>query len=170
MPSWGPAAAGHRSVEPVRLSGTFGRCRVCTFVGHSPESRERSMIVNSSSISTTRRPNVAVVPAYCSETKRLFGIRLEERSPGVWTADWAFPLSERRCSREGYSRQELRGEFSLAVEYPGCPHCEKETFALCGCGRLSCCHAEAASHTCPSCGWHFQLEDPINRLTAENDL
>lgn len=75
-------------------------------------------------------PNVSIVMAVCSKTKKHFGIRLEERSRKTWVATWAFPLKESAGKREGYDKTKITGTFYLDFTYPGCPHCEAKTFTL----------------------------------------
>lgn len=60
-------------------------------------------------------PNVVIIMARCSHSKQSFGIRMEEKFPSQWTADWAFAIKEAAAQHEGYDKSEIAGSFSLFV-------------------------------------------------------
>lgn len=113
--------------------------------------------------------NVVIVLARCRRTGHSFGIRVEEKFPGQWKADWAFPIKENVARKEGYGRSEIRGSFSLDDAYPGCPHCTAKPFARCGCGKVACWDGESQTITCPWCGSRGTISGQIDRLTGGGD-
>ncbi len=121
-----------------------------------------------------RRPNVVVVLARCerrSSTERsaAFGVRIEERDPGHWHADWAFALAEKAGVKEGYDKTEIAGRFNFAPGYPGCPWCEARAIVQCGCGRVACWDARTGPVRCPWCGDTSSVDGEIDRLAAGGD-
>ncbi len=122
-------------------------------------------------------PKVVIIMARCSKNKQSFGIRLEEKLPGEWIADWAFAIKESVAKREGYEKSEITGSFLIDDAYPGCPYCEEKSFVLCKgtlfsrCNKVSCCSGEQGSiHTCPWCGNKAKISGYIENLSAGNDL
>ena len=101
--------------------------------------------------------NAKVVMARCSQNKKSFGIRIEQRGRD-WVRTWAFPIDERKAEREGYSASDtstLSGDDD--PNYPGCPHCKDKGIAMCACGKISCQgglrnYGNYAELTCPWCG------------------
>ena len=91
-----------------------------------------------------------VVMAKCRRTKQPYGIRLEQKSDGVWYCTWAFKLSERAAAREGYGALRISGRFDVDIEYNGCPYCGARGWLNCGsCGNLTC----NAGETRVTCSW-----------------
>ena len=80
-----------------------------------------------------------VIMAKCKRSARPFGIRMEKRQDGTWYCTWAFKLSERAASHEGYDETLISGKVDLDDEYPGCPYCEAGGWFSCGeCGKITC--------------------------------
>ncbi|MDR3139182.1 MAG: hypothetical protein LBT95_05855 [Treponema sp.] len=99
--------------------------------------------------------------AKCSNTKKTFGMRIEQRG-GDWVRTWAFPLDERRAKHEGFDANTVSGSMNADGEYPGCPHCGSDGFVQCGCGKIGCAggvgnHGNYAKYTCPWCGSRCDL-------------
>ena len=92
-----------------------------------------------------------VALARCHASKRLFGIRMEQKQKGSWEFTWAFAMDERSAVREGYDRETVSGSFTNSLEYPGCPYCGFMTWVRCSCGKLGCWHGEGL-FSCPWCG------------------
>lgn len=116
-----------------------------------------------------RLPNVVIVLARCARERGNFGIRLEEVSRGTWVADWAFPVKERTARKEHYDRGEVRGNFSFAPAYPGCPCCRAISAFKCACGKLSCWDGVARVVHCPWCGNRGELGGTVDSLSTSGD-
>jgi hypothetical protein len=114
-------------------------------------------------------PNVVVVLARCSQTSRVYGIRIEEKAPAQWHADWAFSIPEQRAQKEGYDQSSIRGTFEIDDEYPGCPHCHNASFFRCRCGKVGCWDQVTRKVTCPWCELSLNLGGSISDLTAGAD-
>jgi hypothetical protein len=120
-------------------------------------------------------PNVVIIMARCSQTKQSFGIRLEEKSPNCWIADWAFSVQEITAKKEGYDNSEVVGSFSVDVAYPGCPYCQSNSFCLCGgnsffeCNKISCDDERASDYICPWCNNKVVTDGSITSLRAGGD-
>jgi len=100
--------------------------------------------------------NATVVLAKCSKTKKLFGMRVEERGK-TWARTWAFPVDEAKAKHEGYDKNKVSlGD--VDAEYPGCPHCKDGGFVKCGsCEKIGCMggmnqEGNKGIYTCPWCG------------------
>ena len=52
----------------------------------------------------------SVVMAKCRISHKLYGIRIEKRTNNVWHCTWAFKLTEKAGSNEGYGCTIYRGE------------------------------------------------------------
>ena len=63
-----------------------------------------------------------VALTYCSECKKIYGIRFEKTSIG-WKFDWAFKISEDRAKNEKYDNTKIVGAIYQDDAYPGCPYC-----------------------------------------------
>ena len=129
------------------------------------------------------RPNVVIVLARCSHTRRYYGIRFEEDQSmdqypkynfGVeprprWVADWAFEIEKETGGKEGYDKSEIWGLFTISATYPGCPHCHGRSFFRCRCGKVACWDCESQIVTCPYCGMTDRLSGQIDRLDSGDD-
>lgn len=94
-----------------------------------------------------------VIMSKCRHSKAPFGIRIEQREDTVWYCTWAFKISEKKASGEGYMNNKISGQVEFDSGYPGCPHCGGNGWVKCGkCGRLACWGTDAAKFTCPWCG------------------
>ena len=117
-----------------------------------------------------QRPNVVIVMARCSHGRGSFGIRFEEKQPGHWTADWAFPIKEAAAKRQGYERGKISGTFGSDEAYPACPYCGGGGIFLCGaCDKVACWDGEQRTVTCPWCGDTGEIGGHIERLSAGTD-
>jgi len=114
-------------------------------------------------------PQVVVVMAKCSRANKLFGIRIEEKQPAQWLANWSFSIVEKKAKREGYDRNVVRGTFGTDSSYPGCPHCHSPGFFQCSCGKIACWDGETRKVTCPWCNVRGKLGREINHLSAGID-
>ena len=99
-----------------------------------------------------------VVMAKCGKSGLSFGIRIEKRTNNKWYCTWAFPLSDKSASNEGYSNKPVSGEIAFDDEYPGCPHCGNSGWVLCGCGKLTCWSSSDKKFTCKWCGKTGEVE------------
>ena len=62
-----------------------------------------------------------VMCARCEKDCKLFGIRVEKRQKN-WHFTWTFPLREDLAEREGFTRNNIKGEdTTFDEEYHGCP-------------------------------------------------
>ena len=117
----------------------------------------------------SKMPNVVVVPAWCQQTRRLFGVRMEEKSPSHWEGTWAFAMKDKAAAREGYDKTELRGSFELGAAYPGCPHCKSDSLFKCDCGKVTCWDGQTERVTCGWCSAIMNLEGTVDSLSAGTD-
>ena len=110
--------------------------------------------------------NATVVLAKCPKTKKLYGMRVEQRGKD-WVRTWAFPIDEQRAKHEGFEKNKVSGSMNAADGYPGCPHCGTNGFVLCGCGKISCWSGgnESKKYTCPWCG-----QTGVLRITEKFDV
>jgi hypothetical protein len=116
-------------------------------------------------------PKVVIIMARCSRSKKSFGIRMEDKLAGQWSADWAFAMKEDAAKREGYDKSDISGNFSIDDTYPGCPYCEQLSFVKCGkCEKVSCGGEQGSTHVCPWCNNNAQISGYIESLSAGNDL
>ena len=114
-------------------------------------------------------PNVKVVMARCSARNKSFGIRLEEVTPGNWLADWAFDIKNKQARKEGYHENVVTGEFAFATNYPGCPHCGRDSLVRCVCETVFCWDGDHHKVKCPVCGRKGKIGTPISRLKTDID-
>jgi hypothetical protein len=114
------------------------------------------------------KSRVIIVTGRCSHMKQGFGIRFEETGEGQWMATWSFALSDRTAKREGYDKQEIRGEFSFAKEFPGCPHCGSQGFFICGCEKVGC-KGPSDHVTCPWCGRVGTVQGTAEKVSGGRD-
>lgn len=93
-----------------------------------------------------------VVLAKCGKSYGAYGIRIERRSDQAWHCTWAFPITEKGASNEGYGSTMISGRVDLDAEYPGCPHCGSKGWVSCGyCKKLTCWNSEGSAFTCAWC-------------------
>ena len=96
--------------------------------------------------------NAVILLQKCSQTKKTFANRVEERSTGSWYKNWAFPIKDSRAKKEGYDKGSINGMLYTAEEYPGCPDCGSRSSVRCStCRRLTCWNGETEM-TCQWCG------------------
>ncbi len=115
-------------------------------------------------------PKVVIAIARCRDSKNTFGIRVEEKAPAQWFADWAFSIPEAKAAKEGYDRSEISGSFVIdSQHYPGCPYCHVPGFFKCGCGKVTCWDGEAQKVTCSWCGAKGILGGEMETLHAGSD-
>ena len=99
--------------------------------------------------------NAKIIIARCAKTKQAFGIRVEERE-NDWIRTWAFPIDEKKASKEGFDTNTISGTLQTDPEYPGCPFCGSEAFIVCSCGKIGCngdleYKGVSAYYKCPFC-------------------
>ena len=100
----------------------------------------------------SEKREATVIIAKCKQSKLPFGIRTEKESDGAWYFTWAFKISEKAASREGYGSTLISGRVAFNNEYPGCPYCGSSTAFCCdNCGNLTC-HGNKKTVTCAWCG------------------
>lgn len=99
----------------------------------------------------------SVVMAKCRKSKMPFGIRIERRDDDVWYCNWAFKLTEKAASNEGYGSVMISGRVDIDEEYPGCPYCESKGWITCSCGKMTCYSGEKKA-TCAWCGSTGRVE------------
>jgi hypothetical protein len=115
-------------------------------------------------------PDVIIVVARCAKSQQSYGIRIEEKQPGVWLADWAFTLSEASAQRQGYGQGKVSsGSFSTDDAYPGCPHCRSASFFQCSCGKVACWDGQQKHVTCPWCKRHATLSGTMRSVQSGGD-
>ena len=96
------------------------------------------------------------LPAYCSKTGKMFGIRTEQLSLGEWLQTWAFEITEDEAEREKISGATVNGVVYISDSYNGCPHCGAKSWYRCGyCGTVGCLGEHETSATCPKCKNHL---------------
>ncbi len=87
----------------------------------------------------------------CSEKQKYYGVRVQKEN-GDWYRTWAFEISEKNASKEGYDKEPIRGNLNATEEYPGCPYCGAVGFVQCSkCEKISCWKGETEM-VCPWCG------------------
>ena len=93
-----------------------------------------------------------VIMATCQKSKNTFGIRAEKIS-NAWHFTWAFPMSKKAASREGYDSTTVNGQVLVDSEYPGCPDCNGHGFIHChACSKVVCWDGKTPNFKCPVCG------------------
>lgn len=114
--------------------------------------------------------NVVIVMSRCQQNRESFGIRFEEKAPGQWFADWAFPVKESLGKKEGYDKNEIKGNILLDSEYPGCPHCSKSSIVLCvTCDKVSCYDGTSQNVVCGWCNTRLTVGGSIQGLKVGQD-
>ena len=101
-----------------------------------------------------------VIKAQCAVTNQYFGIRIEQKLPGLWELTWAFPIKENMQITETY-QDRVEGKFVNAATYPGCPYCHQKGVVLNTCKKISCINYNQHSHKCPWCGLDLTINDHI---------
>ncbi len=100
----------------------------------------------------------SVIVMKCTQTKHLFGVRIQKMEDGDWYRTWAFKLNETRAAREGYNKNKISGGLSELEGFPGCPYCGRKNFYICGyCKQVACTDYGAEKEVCPSCGESLSL-------------
>ena len=99
-----------------------------------------------------------VVLAKCNQTHQPYGITVERQLDGDWHCVWAFKLSAKSASAEGYDDTPMSGRFTLDSEYPGCPYCGAQTWYICGCGKLNCWQGASSPVVCAWCGGRGEVQ------------
>lgn len=92
-----------------------------------------------------------VIMAKCKQSRKPFGIRVEKMPDNIWHCTWAFKLTEKAASNEGYGTELVSGQMGLADTYPGCPYCNSGGWFCCTCGKITC-QGEERRVTCSWCG------------------
>ena len=93
-----------------------------------------------------------VVLCKCGRSKKTFGIRIEKRQ-GTWWETWAFPISDKSASNEGYDNVQITGNINIDPSYPGCPYCGTSNWVNCGnCNKLTCWDSSKKEAVCECCG------------------
>jgi len=106
----------------------------------------------------------AVVLAKCPKTKKLYGMRIEQREKD-WVRTWAFPIDEQKAKSEGFAANKVSGSMTAVDNYPGCPYCKATGFVQCGrCDKIGCWSGfgETKKYTCPWCGNEAEVEAAEN--------
>lgn len=114
------------------------------------------------------KPEVNIISARCSRHGKLFGIRFEKIGE-IWVGTWAFPMREESASREGYNRNEIRGQFAFDEKYPGCPYCNADSLFKCSCGKVGCYTRDSKSVKCSWCHVEGIIEGTVDSLTGGGD-
>lgn len=114
-------------------------------------------------------PNVVIVLARCTSSRKPYGLRFEEKARGHWSATWAFAIKESSAVREGCGAAEIRGAFEIDQKFPGCPHCRAGSMFRCGCGKVACHDGMASRVTCPWCSMSGDLDGSVDSLNAGAD-
>lgn len=97
-----------------------------------------------------------VITAICSRTQRMYGITID-KIPSGHSLIWAFPLTKKQASNEGFVSTSICGNIETDVNYPGCPHCGTKQFYVCNnCKSVVCYHGEKQVK-CPTCGQHGEI-------------
>lgn len=100
----------------------------------------------------------------CAKAKRAFGVRIQKMKDGDWWRTWAFKISEKSASSEGYEKNNVQGNLYETEEYPGCPHCGTKGFVQCNkCHKLTCWNGE----TVLNCQWCGNVMDNIVTATEK---
>jgi len=114
--------------------------------------------------------NVVIVKSRCCQNKESFAIRFEEKVQGQWYADWAFPVQETVSKKEGYDKNEIRGDIMLDSAYPDCPHCNNGSIILCSqCDKVSCHDSTSHLSLCAWCNISASVGGSIQGLKAGQD-
>lgn len=96
--------------------------------------------------------NYTVIPARCTHSNELFGIRGIYRS-SQWHLTWAFRMTEHQAKIEHIENNTINGSAVFDSSYPGCPHCGNQTYVLCGACKHMTCSAPITENTFFKCSW-----------------
>lgn len=102
--------------------------------------------------------DAAVLMAKCGRSKQPYGVTIEKDAQGVWHCVWAFRISEKAASSEGYDETKVTGQIVVDAEYPGCPYCGARGWFSCTCGKLTCLKEGESRVTCAWCGSSGELQ------------
>lgn len=91
------------------------------------------------------------VLAFCPETKKYFGITVDEICDNAYKFVWAFPIDKEKAQKEGYDSKSVHGTLEMDADYPGCPYCHSKLYTFCSCGAITCWHGQKVVK-CPECG------------------
>ena len=117
------------------------------------------------------RKEAVILLCKCGEAHKTYGIRAEKNGPDNWIFTWAFPIKEESAKRERYDRVTVKGNISLADDYPGCPYCGGKNPTVCSCGYLSCTVLKSNLFTCEWCGTQGTIEAYTGgAISAGSDL
>jgi hypothetical protein len=105
--------------------------------------------------------NAKVIMARCSKTKKLYGIRIEQRKKD-WVRTWAFAIDEKRVKHEGFDTNTVTGSMNATDDFPGCPYCKSKSFVVCTCQKIGCWNGVEYYYSCPWCNFKGEVG------TAEN--
>lgn len=93
-----------------------------------------------------------VILIKCLKSKKTLGVRIQKMSDGDWYRTWAFKINENQAKREGYDKNDIKGNLYVTEEYSGCPYCGTNGFVQCNkCHKLTCWNDETTM-TCQWCG------------------
>lgn len=103
----------------------------------------------------------------CTQTEKVFGVRVQEMEDGEWYRTWAFPISEECANREGYQNTHIASMLPALDEYPGCPYCKSKRFFYDAyCGKISCYHGEEKI-TCPWCKGTYDVVTLTEKINID---
>lgn len=105
----------------------------------------------------------------CSNTKKLYGIRLEQQGD-EWACTWAFPIQEKTARNEKYGETKITGTIITSDEYPGCPYCGASGFFRCVCGKLNCWDGVNYTVDCMWCNDTCTLGGKLQNLDITSDF
>ena len=113
----------------------------------------------SSSNYLRRGPEARIALCHCKESRKIYGVRMEKSQEG-WDCTWAFPISKKVASHEGYDSTVLKGNIGWKSDYNGCPYCGTKPFVVCDvCMKLNCKIIKGDEFTCGWCGSTGRLVD-----------
>ncbi len=116
-----------------------------------------------------KKPNVVIVIVKCASHKKLYGIRFEEITHNNWSGTWAFSIKEEAAKKEGYDKGRITGNFSFALNYPGCPYCFNKGFFQCSCDKINCWNGQTMTVQCSWCGCTGEMAGSIQSISSGGD-
>lgn len=60
------------------------------------------------------------------ETKKYFGITVDEVERNAYKFVWAFPIDKEKAHMEGYDSESVHGSIDMDINFPGCPYCHSK--------------------------------------------